>query len=140
MCTTNISCTGDPFTRCRPTAMRAPAMCRTGRPGFTSEKADQVSRECQKLDMLLKWVSKEFSGDEQVLETQLKSNRISYGLLWVYFPPGSLVVYEDPITRQQCGVRVTLLTNFRLTNRLRRSYMKESRKATYQASLAWRFA
>jgi len=61
--------------------------------------------------MLLEWVAKEFGGDAEVLETQLKSNRISYGLLWLYFPPGSLVMYEDSITRQQCGARVTLLTN-----------------------------
>lgn len=61
--------------------------------------------------MLLNWVAKEFSGDAEVLETQLESNKISYGLIWLYFPPGSLVTYEDSITRQQCGARVTLLTN-----------------------------
>jgi hypothetical protein len=58
------------------------------------------------LQMVLDWVNKEFSPDEQALARQLANNEISYRFLWLYYVPGSLVSMEDPVSKQQMAARV----------------------------------
>jgi hypothetical protein len=58
------------------------------------------------LEMVLNWIRKEFSPDEQALARQLANDEISYRFLWLYFIPGALISMEDPISKQSMAARV----------------------------------
>jgi hypothetical protein len=59
------------------------------------------------LQMVLQWVRKEHSADEKALARQLANKEISYRFLWLYLTPGKLISFEDPISKQQMGARVS---------------------------------
>lgn len=61
------------------------------------------------LQMVLNWVCKEFSTDEEALARQLANKEISYRFLWLYFVPGTLISLQDPISKQQMAARVQIL-------------------------------
>jgi len=61
------------------------------------------------LQMVLNWVCKEFSTDEEALARQLANKEISYRFLWLYFVPGTLISLQDPISKQQMAARVKFL-------------------------------
>jgi hypothetical protein len=67
---------------------------------------DKPMQGWEMLEMVLNWVSKEFSPDEQALARQLANNEISYRFLWLHFVPGSIVSIEDPVSKQQMAARV----------------------------------
>ena len=69
------------------------------------------------LEMVISWLSKEFSPDEEALARQLANQEISYRFLWLYFTPGSLVSVEDPISKQPMAGRVFFLV-FKVNDRL----------------------
>ena len=72
------------------------------------------------LQMVVDWICKEFSTDEEALARQLANNEISYRFLWLYFVPGTLISLQDPVSKQQMAARVygfTIDANCRL-NRL----------------------
>jgi hypothetical protein len=62
------------------------------------------------LQMVLNWVCKEFSTDEEALARQLANKEISYRFLWLYFVPGTLISLQDPISKQQMAARVNILS------------------------------
>jgi len=69
------------------------------------------------LQMVLNWVCKEFSTDEEALARQLANKEISYRFLWLYFVPGTLISLQDPISKQQMAARV-LVPHFKVNSRL----------------------
>ena len=68
--------------------------------------SDKPMQGWEMLEMVLNWVSKEFSPDEQALARQLANNEISYRFLWLHFVPSSIVSIEDPVSKQQMAARV----------------------------------
>jgi hypothetical protein len=61
------------------------------------------------LEMVLRWVCKEFSADEEALARQIANKEISFRFLWLYYVPGSLISLQDPISKQQMAARVSCL-------------------------------
>src|SRR5271169_1532235 len=61
------------------------------------------------LHMVLQWIRKEHSADEKALARQLANSEISYRFLWLYYTPGKMITFEDPIAKQQMAARVVTL-------------------------------
>ena len=68
------------------------------------EKKTDLGREM--LQMLVDWVKNEFSTIEAALARQLDNDEISYRFLWLFFPPGTIVSFEDPVSKQTMAARV----------------------------------
>lgn len=69
----------------------------------------KVMEGFEMLQMVVGWIRKEFSADEEALARQLANKEISYRFLWLYYTPGSLISLEDPVSKQQMAARVALI-------------------------------
>lgn len=77
--------------------------------GEEKKAASEPSKDRKKrqsLELLLAWLDKTFAADEEALAMELKSNIISYSLLWLHFRPGMCVDFEDPVSKQPACARV----------------------------------
>jgi len=119
-------------------------------PATDEEKVEVVSPNAQAaeelktmdpwemLQMVLNWVCKEFSTDEEALARQLANKEISYRFLWLYFVPGTLISLQDPISKQQMAARVAPQT-FEADCRLNRRNIC-LRISPLILRIGWRFA
>ena len=82
----------------------------------------KVMEGWEMLQMVIDWIRKEFSADEEALARQLANKEISYRFLWLYYTPGSLISLEDPISKQQMAARVALIQEKLIVGRNGRIY------------------
>lgn len=91
----------------------------------------QVRLEVLHLESLLQFLDKEYQPVKQKMDTLMANNTSTFDILWLLFPEGSEVIFEEPSTRLKMAGKVYIPSKHFLQKIKSASYQIDSQRSQF---------